>query len=156
MGRLLPAKGRRREDYLRVIYKVKKSKGYVRIKDIAEELGVSPPSVIDFLDKLTKDGLVIYEKGGKVDLTSKGAELGKEYFERHESIKKFLMILLNIDEEEAERETCYIEHGLSERSLERMVKFVEFISKCFKELPEFLKNLHRYYETGELPDKCVK
>ncbi len=138
-----------------MIYKLMLEKGHIRVKDIAESLNISPPSVVDFLEKLSKEGLIVYEKGGKIELTEKGLSIGKALHERHEALKKFLILLLRIDEEQAERETCYIEHGISEKTLERIVRFIKFIEKCGHEVPlKFLEHLYKYYESGEEEITC--
>ena len=129
---------------------MKIEKGYIRVKDIAEKLNISPPSVIDFLEKLAREGLIVYEKGGRIELTEKGLSIGRELYERHEAVKKFIKVLLMVDDEEAERATCYIEHGIGEKTLNRIVKFIKFIEKCSSEFTTpFLSSLYKYYEGKE-------
>ncbi len=71
-------------------------------------------------------------------------------FERHEAVKKFIKILLMVNDEEAERATCYIEHGIGEKTLDRIVKFIKFIEKCSNEFTTpFLTSLYEYYERGD-------
>ena len=42
---------RKAEDYLEAVWVVTKRKGYARIKDIASELDVKPPSVTEMMKK---------------------------------------------------------------------------------------------------------
>ena len=48
------------EDYLRAIYEIIAQKGFVRIKDLARELDVKPPTVVEMMKKLDARGLVVY------------------------------------------------------------------------------------------------
>lgn len=154
-GRPLPARGRRSEDYLKTIYMLKERKGVVRVKDIAEELGVRAPSVVNFLEELASEGLIIYEKRERIDLTDKGLKIARDVRERHEAIKNFLKLLLNIGDEEAEADACYIEHGVGDETLERIRMFIRFTRECpINTLPLFLKHLYYYYRTGSRPPEC--
>jgi DtxR family Mn-dependent transcriptional regulator len=56
------------EDYLRAIYEIVAQKGFVRIKDIARELEVKPPTVVEMMKKLDAKALVRYEKSAKAGL----------------------------------------------------------------------------------------
>ena len=40
------------EDYLEAMLELTREKGYIRVKDIADKLGVRPPSVTEMLKKL--------------------------------------------------------------------------------------------------------
>lgn len=153
--RIVAPRGKRREDYLRVIYEILEEKGYARVKDIAEKLGVTMPTVVEALKKLEKEGLVIYRRRS-ITLTDKGASRARELNARHKALKKFLMLLLNIDEEEAEREACYIEHVVSEKTLKRIQQFIEFTDSCPLNIPRFLKHLYYYYEYGSRHLECER
>ena len=114
------------EDYLEVMLVLEKEHGRIRVKDIAARLGVRPSSVIDYLKRLTHEGLVEYRPGSRIKLTSKGREIAEEIYRRHQIIKEFL-ILLGVPPDIAEKDACYIEHGLHKETLD---KIIEFIEKC--------------------------
>ncbi len=114
------------EDYLEVMFVLEKEHGRIRVKDIAARLGVRPSSVIDYLKRLTQEGLVEYRPGSRIKLTGKGREIAEEIYRRHQIIKEFL-ILLGVPPDIAEKDACYIEHGLHRETLD---KIIEFIEKC--------------------------
>lgn len=113
------------EEYLETIYRFSRKQPSVRITDIALHLGLSKPSVNRAVNSLKNSGLVFHEPYGDIILTEKGNELGYDLYLRHKMIKKFLISVLKINSEEAEKETCRIEHGISKNTVEKMAGFME-------------------------------
>jgi len=143
---------RRVEEYVETIYGVVKKKGYARVKDVSQLLGVGASTVSEMFRKLSEEGYVNYEKYGGVTLTEKGKKLAIELSKKHRALREFL-IILGIDEKTADREACIIEHVVSREVTDRIAKFVEFM-KTRKD-PLWLKKFKEYYETGKLPE-CPK
>ncbi len=110
----------RSEDYLKAIYLLREKNGQVRIKDLSEMLGVKPSTVVDYLKKLSRNGLVIYKKRGIIDLTPKGIEIAKGIYYKHSIVKEFLCKVLGVPEEIADKDACYIEHGIHNETLNKM------------------------------------
>jgi len=127
------------EDYLEAIYVVHCKKGYVRVKDLARALSVSPPSVTEMLKKMMELRLVSYEKYGAVLLTEKGAEIARTVKDRHDTLVR-LLTLAGVPGDTADRDACVMEHHLSPRSLEQLKKLVAVIEedkKRFKHAEKF-------------------
>ena len=80
------------EDYLEAIYGIHRSKGYVRVKDIANALGVQYSSVTEMMKKLKTLRLVHYEKYGGIVLTGEGEEIGRSVKDRHDTLCRLLTI----------------------------------------------------------------
>jgi len=116
------------EDYLEVMYVLEKQYGRIRIKDIADRLGVRPSSVIEYLKRLDNEGLVSYKPGSRARLTDKGKRLAEKIYKRHEIIKEFL-ILLGVPDDIADKDACYIEHGIHPITLEKVIEFIKRIRK---------------------------
>ena len=137
--RLLPAKGRRREDYLKTIYLLSKEKKEIRVRDIAEALGVRPASVVEYLEKLAADKLIEYHKGeGVVELTDRGLAEARKVAEKYEALYDFLVQVLGIPPERARREACYAEHGLSQDTVQRFKELAKAIAECRKYCPSLI------------------
>ena len=115
---------KREEEYLEAMYLIKLKKGNVRIKDLALALKIRPSSVVSYLVKLSNKGLVKYMKGGSIELTSKGEEIAKKVYHKHRIIKEFLCKMLELPEDIAEKDACYIEHGVHEETIRKMEKLV--------------------------------
>jgi DtxR family Mn-dependent transcriptional regulator len=125
------------EDYLRAIYEIVNQKGFVRIKDIARELGVKPPTVVEMMKKLDAKKLVIYEKYGGITLTERGKQIAELIENRHETFKNFLEILL-VPKDNALKDAHILEHELTSETIQQFSRFVDFIS-AHSERPMFMK-----------------
>lgn len=113
------------EDYLEAIFEISKSKSNVRITDIALHLGISKPSVNRAVNMLKSQRLVYHEPYGDIVLTELGQQIGKSVKYKHNMIKKFLINVLRINENDAEKEACLIEHNISQNTVEKMRSFMQ-------------------------------
>ena len=143
------------EDYLEAIFNLGKEKRVVRVKDIANRLGVKMPTVTNMLKTLSKRELIDYEKYEYLELTKKGLDVGKEIHRRHHILRSFLTDILNIDFKKADEEACKMEHAISASTLDRFIEFMEFIQFCPRVGLEWLKYFDEYRLHGQEPDKCL-
>src|SRR3972149_11575175 len=128
------------EDYMEVIYELIQEKGYARSIDISKYLGVKSPSVTSMLQRLDRMGLVVYERYRGITLTSKGDRLAKSVKERHLVITKFLQIF-GVAENIANSDAEGIEHHVHKATIERITRFVDFVSKNHAWFETFQRNL---------------
>lgn len=116
------------EDHIEQIYLLIEQKGYARVSDIAEALSVLPSSVTKMVQKLDKDGFLIYEKYRGLTLTAKGLKLGKKLVKRHDLLESFLR-LIGVKEENIYNDVEGIEHHLSWNSIDRISDLVLFLEE---------------------------
>lgn len=112
------------EDYLETILTLQKQKGQVRSVDVAAQLHYSKPSVSIAMKKLREQGYVHMDESGLLSLTDAGKALAERIYERHQVIKKVLL-LIGVEEDEAAEEACKIEHAISDNTLEKIKAFIE-------------------------------
>jgi len=124
------------EDHIEQIYLLIAHKGYARVSDIAEALSVLPSSVTKMVQKLDKDGYLVYEKYRGLTLTPKGDKLGKRLVQRHELLEQFLR-MIGVDEERIYDDVEGIEHHLSWNSIDRIADLVQVM----EENPDIVKKL---------------
>jgi len=105
------------EDYVELIAELIESRGEARPVDIAERLGVKPPTVTKNISRLMAVGLVRREPYRAIFLTDAGQELADACRRRHRTVVAFLLSL-GIDRETAERDAEGIEHHVSETTLQ--------------------------------------
>ena len=115
------------EDYLETIYILFIGGGNVRTKDISKNLQVSLPSVTIAIKKLAERGFVIYEKYGSVKLTQEGTKIAKETHKKHKVLLKFFNKILKVDEKTASEDACRMEHGLSKKTLSKLILYINNI-----------------------------
>lgn len=137
------------EDYLEIIYRIEKKKGFARTSDISSFLGHKASSVTGMLQKLDEQDFVNYEKYGGVTLTEKGKRIAKDVSGRHETLSSFLKIL-GVDNEIAEEDACRIEHAVHKETMEILRKFVSFVQKAPRD-PKWLHHFRYFMKTGRHP-----
>jgi len=112
------------------------------------------PSVTSALKKLSERELVEHERYGRIKLTPEGGRIARDVIRRHKALTRFLTEALGIDRELAGADACKIEHVISPLSLERMVKFIEFMEACPLGEASFPKRYKYYLEHGQPPEEC--
>ncbi|MHC1578647.1 MAG: metal-dependent transcriptional regulator [Dehalococcoidia bacterium] len=144
------------EDYLEAVAMLRRKGRPVRVSQLSRRLTVRMPSVSSALRKLSEQGLVEHERYGYVKLTPEGEKVAREVIRRHDALTCFFAEALGIDQEIAEKDACRIEHVISPPSLERVIKFIEFIKACPLGGDNFPTRYKYYLEHGELPGDCSK
>ncbi len=142
------------EDYLEVILQLSREGQGVRVKEIAQALGVSLPSVTAALKTLAEAGLVRHERYRSVDLTPEGMEKARALSDRHEALVRFLADILLIEESVAEKEACQMEHAIGPLTLQRLVNFLQSVQHCPRGDPRWLARLHGRWRGGHCEEPC--
>lgn len=138
------------EDYLEATAVLKETNGVARVKDISRKLNVKTSSVNAALNNLAKNGFIVHEKYGYVELTDEGRTLAEAIRNRHDMLVKFLSGILLIDSKIAQEDACKMEHSISSETSKRLSKFIEFIDTCCKDNDhEWLERFGTYYKTGK-------
>ncbi|GIM29098.1 DtxR family transcriptional regulator [Clostridium polyendosporum] len=114
------------EDYMEMIYRSVLDEGFTRINKLAQLLNVKDSSASKMTQKLSKLGLLNYEKYGIITLTDKGFTIGKFLLNRHKIIESFLFFLGC--EEDVLTQTELIEHVINEKT----VNNIEILNKFFQ------------------------
>jgi DtxR family Mn-dependent transcriptional regulator len=112
------------EDYLKTIYFLHKLDKCVRLVDIADRMSVSKPSAFNAVSQLSKMGLVEHTKFCPIQLTAQGFETARDLVAKYETIKLFLVRVLNIGEALAGLEACAIEHRICDITLAKMAELI--------------------------------
>ncbi|MDA1061119.1 MAG: transcriptional regulator MntR [bacterium] len=118
----------KQEDYLETIYELSLKNENVRISDVAKALDLSKPSVTQMIQRLDKDGCVIYKPYSTLKLTTKGKTIGKKIASRHEVLAEFFD-LLGIPENIQEKDIHGIEHHLSSITKEKIKELTIYLKK---------------------------
>ncbi|MBO6099926.1 MAG: metal-dependent transcriptional regulator [Spirochaetaceae bacterium] len=109
------------EDYLESILMLKEKNGYVRSIDVATELGVTRPSVSYAMKRLRENGYILFDESDRISLTDKGLEIAEKIYTRHKVLTKILLDI-GVDEETAREDACKIEHDISQKSFDALLK----------------------------------
>jgi DtxR family Mn-dependent transcriptional regulator len=134
------------EDYLEAIHDLERRDTRARVKDIAGALQVKMPSVSSALKKLKASNLIRHEKYGDVQLTADGRRVAEQIHRRHVTLTTFLTEILQLSPEEAEEEACQLEHGLSRKTLHRLICLLDFIERCPRSGEDWLEHMRSRWE----------
>lgn len=113
------------QDYLEVILQLSGKDKFVRITDIAKSLNIAKASATQAINTLIDEGLVLKEKYGPVFLTKKGETEACKIKKTHKIIREFLIKVLQVESEIADKDACLIEHVISPQSINGMIAFLE-------------------------------
>ena len=105
------------EDYLEAMLMMKEKHGYIRSIDVAEQIGVTKPSVSYATKRLRENGYITMDPDGLITLTDKGLEIAERMYERHKLLSE-LLIRIGVNPETAREDACKIEHDLSVETFE--------------------------------------
>lgn len=107
------------EDYLKTIYLLNRRHSGVRGVEIAEELGVSRPTVSVILKRLIEEGYVNKNSAHEVFLTDEGRKVAENTLKKNQMLKELLMEL-GVNEKTAAADACEMEHAVSTESYEAL------------------------------------
>jgi Mn-dependent DtxR family transcriptional regulator len=131
------------EDYLEQIHNLIEAKGYARVVDIAQNLGISQASVTNMIQKLDAEGYLLYERYRGVVLTPEGRKIGQEIARRHEVLTR-LLAQFGLDADTLHQDVEGMEHHISRQTLDVLTLLMEELEGN----PELLKKLKRKLAKG--------
>lgn len=112
------------EEYLKTIYILKKQNQNVRVTDIATKMNCSKPSVNKAIKNLKEEKMVNFETYGTVELTEQGEDLAKKIIEAYDIVYLFLRDVLEIEDEEAQKDAENIKSVMSDKTANKLAKYV--------------------------------
>lgn len=116
------------EMYLETILVLGKRKRTVRAIDVAEEMGLSRPSVSRGMGKLREDGCIVVEEDGNLAFTEKGRAIAEKIYERHQ-VLSCIFRRLGVSEEAAAEDACRVEHVISDETFGALKRLKDMLSK---------------------------
>ncbi|MFA7359698.1 MAG: metal-dependent transcriptional regulator [Candidatus Kapaibacterium sp.] len=134
------------ENYLKKIYNHSQSfSENINTLKLAQELSVSNAAISDMAKKLSRQGLVNYEKYKGMELTDKGELIALNVIRRHRLWELFLNKVLNLPWSEVHEQAEILEHHTSENLIDRIDEYLGF--------PEFDPHGHPIpKKNGVLPE----
>lgn len=118
------------EDYLQLIYKMIQEQRPVLASRLAERFGVSLPTVLATVQRMTRDGLVETDEKRQIGLTSRGVSLAEAMVRRQRIAERFLVDVLGLDWAEAHAEAHLLEHAISPKVEGRLNTLLKSPTTC--------------------------
>jgi DtxR family transcriptional regulator, manganese transport regulator len=126
------------EDHLERIAELVEHKGYARVTDVAEALGLTPSAVSNMVRRLATRGFLSYEKYRGFNLTAEGRAVAARIKARHETLTE-LLGMLELPPDTIRQEVEDIEHHLRPQTLEVFGRLVAYWKLNPDQLQSFLR-----------------
>ena len=110
------------EDYMKSILILLRRNGLVKSSEVAEEMGVSRPSVCNAMKKLRKQNLIYFGENDYIYFTESGKTVAEKIYSKHSLIARFLKAI-GVNQNLADEEACVIEHAISDETYECLDRF---------------------------------
>lgn len=118
------------EEYLEAIYRLKGYDRQVKVSELAKNLDVTEPSVVEMLKKLENKGFLDYERYAGVKLTEKGVEEGMRVIRRHRLAERLLCDVLDRDISQVHEEACRLEHSVANETADEIARVLDGPTTC--------------------------
>ena len=128
--------------------------GWARVSDIARALDVTRGSVSIALRALKKRGWIEDGEHHLVKLSPKGVRAVQAVIAKRLVLKAFLTGVLGIPEDQAEIDSCKIEHLISHATGHGLTRFMRFLASGDAEAVDFLRRFHRFDEPCPSTGTC--
>ncbi len=112
------------EDYLEAMLMMKEKHGYIRSIDVAEQLGVTKPSVSYATKQLRENGYITMDHANFIVLTDTGMEIAERIYTRHKVLTDFF-IKLGVSADNAREDACKVEHDLSVETFDALCRHIQ-------------------------------
>jgi DtxR family transcriptional regulator, Mn-dependent transcriptional regulator len=113
------------EMYLKTVLQVRGDHDIARVRDVADELGLTPGTVSSAVKKLGAMKLLEHDRYGFVALTPRGLDVANCVVRRFETLRDLLTEVLGVDAATADADACAMEHVISPATLGRMKLLLE-------------------------------
>lgn len=109
--------------YLFAIYRLGMNGSVISSSDVSRLVGVSKASTVKMTQRLSDEGYILKEPYGKISLTESGIKAASSLFTSSVILCDFLHKQVGIDQQEADQDAVKIVAQVSEKSVEKLVKF---------------------------------
>jgi len=123
--------------YLLAIHKLKESKGYARVTDIALEMGLTKGSVSTALTNLKKRELVLEDESKFLSLSPTGHEAVHGILSSRTLLFYFLKDIIGVDEDVAHKDSCLMEHLMSSETREKLFNYMKGLGQTSLDFSQF-------------------
>lgn len=110
--------------HLLAIMELREKRGYARVTDVAKHLNITSGSASTNLKSLKLKGLIVEDDNRFLTLSKKGEDLADFVKARKGLFLKFFQVVLGVSEEQAEIDSCKIEHLISGETADKLSKYL--------------------------------
>lgn len=111
--------------HLLAIIELREKRGYARVTDVARYLNITTGSASTNLKILRQKKLVIEDDNRFLSLSKEGEGLAKFVLARKGLFLRFFKEVLGVSEEQADIDSCKIEHLVGVETTQKLQKFLD-------------------------------
>lgn len=115
--------------------------GYARVSDVARRIGITRGSASITLKGLKQKGLVTEDARRFLGLSEEGRGIADSIRAKKSLMKELFVRVLDVDPEQAEKDTCRIEHLISAETARKAARLLAFVEKDDKVVRAFLEGV---------------
>ena len=123
--------------------------GWARVSDIARQLNITRGSVSINLRALKKRGWVETDEHHLVRLTTTGSKAVRSVMAKRAVLRTFLSDVLGLPREQAETDSCKIEHLISQATAQRLLQFLRSLTSATPAARDLVEHFRRFH--GKCP-----
>ena len=114
------------EDYLKYIYHIQSAEKKVNTSSLAGTLNISPASVSEMINKLSKKGWITNTPYKGFQLTKEGEKISLALIRKHRLLEVFLQQHLNYEWDEVHEEAELLEHVCSDNFINKLEEYLGY------------------------------
>lgn len=118
--------------------------GYARVSDVASQLKITRGSASITLKRLKERGLVAEDRNKFLKLSDEGERIARSIQAKKYVMKQLFTRLLGVEDEQADIDTCKIEHLVSAGTAERATRLLQFLDARSPAALAFLEAFRRF------------
>jgi len=130
--------------HLVAIWELLEEYGYARVSDVARLLEITRGSASITLKGLKSRGLVTEDDRRFLGLSPNGEKIARSVLAKKRLMRKFFVDILKVNSEQADTDTCKIEHLLSNHTVERVARLFRFLESGDPAARAFVVAFERY------------
>ena len=117
-------------DYLMTIRYMRNEGQPVIAARLAERLNVSPATVSEMVNRLTREGLLVVDETRHLELTDAGQATAEATFRKHALAEWLLTEIVGLGWAEADEEAHHLQHALSDRVTDKIDQLLGIPPTC--------------------------
>ncbi len=118
--------------------------GYARVSDVARQLSITRGSASITLKGLKQRGLVIEDARRFLGLSEDGLRIARTIQAKKKVMRRLFVEWLGVDDEQADIDTCKIEHLISGETASAALRMLRFLEAGGEEVAGFLREFERF------------
>ena len=119
------------DEYLEVLWVIRIERDQAaKIKNVAKQLSIAPPSVAQMFGKMRALGLIKYDKRSGADFTRKGKSRARYIVRNHRLMEKLLVDTVGVKPSKVEHTACGAEHYMQEEVANAICTYLGHPREC--------------------------